>query len=186
VPAPKTIELRPPTRRGGPDPIAKRFNRNLAICAREAVPAEIMCEYLLAIMEGHGQAVLKRAGGEWIVTWPGGPTREDEGTGELQSTHEQKAWAWLQWRQAGYGMPAQSIQLEGELRTMQTTRTTIELAGRTPAEVMALRAAIRLALAPPPAPADPVEVPTSEPQAIDAEFSEVPAASSDERTGSTS
>lgn len=91
--------------------ITRKHARNLALAARESIPAYVMMDFLLAIMEGHGQAVLKRDArheGGWYVLKP---------EGGLASTPEQKQWAWLQWRLAGYGQPIQTHVLDAELRS---------------------------------------------------------------------
>lgn len=153
MPKPKQTDLLAPGP-GRRDVTARRFNQNLAIVAREAVPAGVMMEYLLAIMEGHGSAVLKRDeryDGGWCVTWPE--------KGELSSTPEQKQWAWTQWRQAGYGMPVQSITLDAELRATYQQGPTLELGAMTPAQLIAIRKALL-----PPAPV------TDTSDAIDAEI----------------
>jgi hypothetical protein len=64
----------------------------------------------MAIMEGFGTAVLQRDArceGGWKVLRP---------ENAPESTNEQKQWAWLQWRLAGYGQPVQSIALDADLR----------------------------------------------------------------------
>lgn len=90
--------------------ITKKWNSSLTIAAREAVPPAVMVDWLLAIMEGYGTAVLKRderVSGGWTVVRP------DNGP---ESTDSQKQWAWLQWRLAGYGQPVQQVALDADLR----------------------------------------------------------------------
>jgi len=127
-----------PTPRGG-ESVTRRFNRNLAICAREMLPAEMLIEYLLAILEGHGQATLVRDGrteSGWRVAIPEG--------GGLRSSETQMQWAWTQLRQAGYGLPVQQIALEGELRTISAQLTgTIDLGSLPPRALHGIRDLIR-------------------------------------------
>lgn len=133
----KAIALGPPPRGG--ESVTRRFNRNLAICAREMIPAEILVEFLSAILQGHGQAKMVpdgRTASGWRVTWPEG--------GEMASTPEQIQWAWTQARQAGYGLPVQQIALEGELRTISAQLTgTIAIGDLSPRVLHGIRNLLR-------------------------------------------
>lgn len=100
--------------------VSRKWNSSLTIAAREAVPPAVMVDWLLAIMEGYGTAVLQRDArveGGWKVIRP------ENGA---ESTDQQKQWAWLQWRLAGYGQPVQSIALDADLR--QHMQLDVELA----------------------------------------------------------
>lgn len=142
----------------GPKSLTQRYGRNLALAAREAIPANIMMDYIAAIMEGHGQATLKRDGrveGGWVVAWPA--------NGELESTSEQKQWAWQQWRLAGFGQPAQQIHLEADLRGQITSiGATLPIGALSPGKLHAVRALLRPVLNVPAAidsPSDQTQVP---------------------------
>lgn len=123
--------------------LTRRFNRSLAVAARERMPAEILLEYLEAMLAGHGQAAIvkdARTESGWKVTWPE--------HGELASTQEQRQWAWTQYRQAGWGMPAQHVQLEADIRSqMSTLNATVNLGSLPPSALFQMREIVRGALA---------------------------------------
>lgn len=124
-----------------PNPAAKlgqtaRFNRSLAAVARQNFPAEALMLFWEAIAEGHGDACMAkdaRAACGWRVTWP------EHGTA---STAEQKQWAITQIRQAGFGMPVQSVQLDADLRAHMTVEAPADLHGLGPGQLLALGTAL--------------------------------------------
>lgn len=127
----------------GREPAAnpRRFNRNLATLVRELVPPEMLIDYAVAIMEGDGNVKIKRGDpdlGEpaWVVA------RSPEERGRLESTAEQKQWAWTQLRQAGWGMPVQAIALEADIRTHHTSTVLPALSTLTPAQIFAVSRAL--------------------------------------------
>lgn len=96
---------------GGTDGTTKRFNRNLAVLAREMVPPELLIEYHLAILQNHNPHIVRdnRTLSGWRVEWPE--------RGELQPTLAEKTASITFLRQAGWGMPAQAHFVEAEIRT---------------------------------------------------------------------
>ena len=137
-------------RKGNNDIITRRYSRSLAIAARESVPPETLIDYLLAWLAGHGQARMVRTNAipagygpapddeflEWCVVWPD--------RGEIESSPEQKQWAWLQLKQAGYGLPAQSIHIEGDIRShVHELTTTIDYGRLPPSSIDQIRQLIR-------------------------------------------
>ena len=91
--------------------MTRRFNRNLAICAREMVPPELLVEFAYAILEGVNPVLVRtKTSWKWKPSDHGGaPSITD------------KQWAMTFLRQAGWGMPAQSLHLEADIRSQQLT-----------------------------------------------------------------
>lgn len=131
-------------RTGGADGTTKRFNRNLAILAREMVPAELLIEFHLAILQGHNPHFVKdaRCSSGWRVTWPE--------RGELVPTLGEKSASVTFLRQAGWGMPAQAHYVEADVRSRQG-ELDVDLTALQgdPGTVFALVQALRGALAAP-------------------------------------
>lgn len=131
-------------RTGGADGTTKRFNRNLAILAREMVPAELLIEFHLAILQGHNPHFVKdaRCSSGWRVTWPE--------RGELVPTLAEKTASVTFLRQAGYGMPAQAHYVEADIRS-HAADSGVDLTALQgdPGKVFALVQALRGALAAP-------------------------------------
>lgn len=117
---------------------ARRFNRSLSVAAREVgAPTEVMIEWLNAILAGHGQATIQEGpGGEWFVEWPE--------SGEITASDAFKQWAWVQLRQAGYGMPSQAISIEAEVRASTAGSSSLTSGTAPPAMLIALRQALAL------------------------------------------
>jgi hypothetical protein len=140
----------------GPKSLTQRFSRDLSLAAREnGIPADVMVEWLIAILEGHGQATIKRderTETGWRIDWPT--------DGELASTMEQKERAWDRLRLAGYGQPAQSIHLEADIRArVAAVQTTVPIKVLSPAQMHAMRAILQAQL--------PEGEPASQPASID-------------------
>jgi hypothetical protein len=93
------------------DGTTKRFNRNLAILAREMVPAELLIEFHLAILQNHDPHIIedKRTSSGWRVTW--------NDKGEMRPTLLEKTASINFLRQAGWGMPAQAHYVEADIRS---------------------------------------------------------------------
>ena len=97
----------PPTQKGQ----TRRFSRQLAQACRDRLPPEIIAEFWLTIVMGHGDAFIvedDRCELGWRVDW------DRDGRGST-STNEEKARAMLTFQQAAFGTPAQSIQLQAHL-----------------------------------------------------------------------
>lgn len=151
-------------------------SRNLARSAAEItrqhmIPAEILVEWNNAVMQGHSSATCQEDDdGDWYVTWE---------EGELASTLEQKFHAQSMLWQRGYGMPAQTVHVEQEMRV--TVDSSAINVGQLPAAAIAAIAMMRRALLPAgPAPAPEDALPAStidanedrNANAIDAEYTE--------------
>lgn len=96
----------------GTDGTTARFNRNLAILARELVPPELLIEFHLAILQGHDPHIVKdgRTSSGWNVTWK---------DAEVKPTLQEKTASISFLRQAGWGMPAQAHYIEADVRARQ-------------------------------------------------------------------
>jgi hypothetical protein len=129
--------------RGTPKGPSRRFSRTFAASIREGVSPDLLRDYLLAIMAGHGDARFTED--FKAITW--GPVGTGPGRGGVASTPAQIEWAWTQLRQGGWGMPVQAIALEADIRQHTTTTTELPLADVPPADVRAIRNAVRGALA---------------------------------------
>ncbi|MGN6108087.1 MAG: hypothetical protein ACTHU0_23470 [Kofleriaceae bacterium] len=80
--------------------------KNLALAVREGVPAELMRDWHLMICEGKSP-LLRRRGTGWSL--------EAEEQGMIPTLDQRtRSMVWLAER--GYGLPAQQIHLEAELR----------------------------------------------------------------------
>jgi len=119
----------------GPKSVTQRYSRDLSLAAREGIPADVMMDWIAALMEEGPYPALKRDArveGGWTVVRP------ESG---LMTTPEQRQWAWQQWRLAGYGQPAQSIHLEADLRArVASAHVAAPIGALTPAQMHAMRA----------------------------------------------
>jgi hypothetical protein len=138
----------------GPKSVTQRFSRDLSLAAREGIPADIMMDWIAAMMEDGPYPALKRddrVEGGWVVVRP------EHG---MLTTPEQRQWAWTQWRLAGYGQPAQSIHLEADIRArVAAVQTTVPIKVLSPAQMHAMRAILQAQL--------PEGQPASQPASID-------------------
>ena len=88
-----------------------RFNRNLAVIARELVPPELLIEFHMAVLQGHNPHIIRdaRFTSGWHVTW--------EERGEMPPTLAEKTSSIKFLREAAYGMAAQSHYIEADVRS---------------------------------------------------------------------
>lgn len=121
-------------------PNQRRFNRALAQLGREAGPdgsnpAYGLIQVLLAIIQGHGEAVLNATmdGATWPTKedWPGGQRQA-----ENVSTPDQVLKAMDMYKLWTYGQAPQMVQLEAHLQASVTSASTSIPAGLlTPADM---------------------------------------------------
>lgn len=119
----------------------RRFNRNLALLARELVPPELLIEFHLAILQGHNPIIKQdaRAKGGWVVWW-------DEKTEQVPNL-EQKVRSVDFLRQAGWGLPAQAHYVDLDVKTAQAAPAIdITAVANSPRALSAMVGALRAAL----------------------------------------
>lgn len=145
----------------------RNLTRSAAEITRQhGAPLEIICEFQNAVLAGHSSATIQQDDdGDWYVTWE---------EGELASTVDQKFYAANFLTQRGYGMPAQTVHVEQEMRvTVQSTSIALD---KLPAAALAALASMRQALLPaarPPAPEEALPASTiDDPDIEDAELVE--------------
>lgn len=136
-------EIRLSTRpSGGTDGTTRRFNRNLAILAREMVPPELLIEYHLAVLQNQNPVLARdgRAAGGWLV-------RGDEKARELPTLAD-KAASIKFLREAGWGMPAQAHYVDMDV-SRHAADSGVDLASISgdPQKLHQIAQALRLALA---------------------------------------
>lgn len=155
-----------PGRKPGPTALSKQRGRELAAAAREGIRADVMVEYLLAILEGHGQAriVYRAADGERCepyVDWP---------AAGFESTPERKDWAWTRLREAGWGLPATHVNIQGQFTGV--IAPVIDMSALKPAKIAAIRSLLASELSTPNQGAGAGQRALESTDAIDAEFAE--------------
>lgn len=89
----------------------RRFNRNLALLARQMVPPELLIEYHLAVLQDHNPFIVRdeRYKDGWKVEW------DDRKTRELPTLADKTASIKFL-REAGWGMPAQAHYVDMDVR----------------------------------------------------------------------
>ncbi len=123
-----------PLHRGRPPELRKAM-RNLALVVREGVPSEIMRDFHLMIAMGQSPLVVRASNGDLEV-------RAEEGG--MAPTLDQRVAAMKFLTERGYGLPAQTINLEAELRAqIASTSESLPVGQLSPAAMRAIREAIR-------------------------------------------
>lgn len=123
-----------PLHRGRPPELRKAM-RNLALVVREGVPSEIMRDFHLMIAMGQSPLVVRASNGDLKV-------QAEEGG--MAPTLDQRVSAMKFLTERGYGLPAQTINLEAELRAqIASTSESLPVGQLSPAAMRAIREAIR-------------------------------------------
>lgn len=121
-----------------------RITQSLAQCIREGAPVELLREYWMARAEGLHNVKLARdeETGEFYVTH----TPDEDlapGTPPVPQEEIDKAMQWLSDR--GYGLPAQNIQLEANIRQHTTSVLAhLPIGDLSPAAIATIRGALAL------------------------------------------
>jgi len=132
----------PPAMPGRSKPRARAI-MSMSAAMREVADSEVLAMFLWAILEGKDPKVCQYEDGSWGI--------EYEERGAVAPTLDQKMRAAAEIMNRGWGTPAQTIQLDQQIRLDATANLPKGAGALSVAQLGVMRAAIRGQLAPPPA-----------------------------------